>query len=165
MKPRLFGALICLGIAGLPVALTARETAQKPKAARKTSRAGEPWRDKSRPAAVRAAALVKAMTLQEKLTYIHGLFPNRINPRPADMVPSAGYVPGVPRLGIPTLRESDASLGVANQMNRRTDDVATALPSGLATAATFAEVSSNADADHAAMPSSSAAPKRRQRNP
>ena len=137
MKSRLFRALLCLGIAGLPVALAARETAQKPKAASKTSRAGEPWRDKSRPAAVRAAALVEAMTLEEKLTYIHGLFPNRINPRPADMVPSAGYVPGVPRLGIPTLRESDASLGVANQMNRRTDDVATALPSGLATAATF----------------------------
>ena len=137
MKSRLFGALLCLGIAGLPVALAARETAQRPKSASKTNRAGEPWRDKSRPAAVRAAALVKAMTLEEKLTYIHGLFPNRINPRPADMVPSAGYVPGVPRLGIPTLRESDASLGVANQMNRRTDDVATALPSGLATAATF----------------------------
>jgi len=103
----------------------------------KTNRAGDPWRDKSLSAATRAAALVKAMTLEEKLTYVHGLFPNKIDPRPADMVPSAGYVPGVPRLGIPTLRESDASLGVANQMNLRTDDVATALPSGLATAATF----------------------------
>jgi beta-glucosidase len=137
MKSRLFGALVCLGIANLPAALVAREPGQKLAAAGKTNRAGEPWRDKSLPAAARAAALVKAMTLQEKLTYVHGLFPNKIDPRPADMVPSAGYVPGVPRLGIPTLRESDASLGVANQMNLRTDDVATALPSGLATAATF----------------------------
>jgi len=136
MKSRLLGALICVGTVTLPAALAAREAGQKPDAAA-TNRAGEPWRNKSLSAAARAAALVKAMTLQEKLTYIHGLFPNRIDPRPADMVPSAGYVPGVPRLGIPTLRESDASLGVANQMNRRTDDVATALPSGLATAATF----------------------------
>jgi beta-glucosidase len=136
MKSRLLGALICVGTVTLPAALAARETGQKPDAAA-TNRAGEPWHNKNLSAAARAAALVKAMTLQEKLTYIHGLFPNRIDPRPADMVPSAGYVPGVPRLGIPTLRESDASLGVANQMNRRTDDVATALPSGLATAATF----------------------------
>lgn len=136
MKSRLLGALICIGTVTLPAALAAREAGQRPDAAA-TNRAGEPWRNKNLSAAARAAALVKAMTLQEKLTYIHGLFPNRIDPRPADMVPSAGYVPGVPRLGIPTLRESDASLGVANQMNRRTDDVATALPSGLATAATF----------------------------
>lgn len=137
MKSRLFGALVCLGIASLPAALVARETGQKAMPAGKTNRAGDPWRDRSLSAAARAAALVKAMTLEEKLTYVHGLFPNKIDPRPADMVPSAGYVPGVPRLGIPTLRESDASLGVANQMNLRTDDVATALPSGLATAATF----------------------------
>jgi beta-glucosidase len=136
MKSRLFGALICIGSVSLPAVLVARETEQKPVAG-KTNRAGEPWRNKSLSASARAAALVKAMTLEEKLTYIHGLFPNKIDPRPADMVPSAGYVPGVPRLGIPTLRESDASLGVANQMNLRTDDVATALPSGLATAATF----------------------------
>ena len=136
MKSRLFGALICIGTVGLPAALAAREAEQKP-IAPETDRAGEAWRDKSLSASARAAALVKAMTLEEKLTYIHGLFPNKIDPRPADMVPSAGYVPGVPRLGIPTLRESDASLGVANQMNLRTDDVATALPSGLATAATF----------------------------
>lgn len=136
MKSRLFGALICIGCVSLPAALAARDAGQKPSAGA-TNRIGEPWRNKSLSAAARAAALVKAMTLQEKLTYIHGLFPNKIDPRPADMVPSAGYVPGVPRLGIPTLRESDASLGVANQMNLRTDDVATALPSGLATAATF----------------------------
>jgi beta-glucosidase len=136
MKSRLFGALICIGSVGLPAALAARDAEQKPSAGA-TNRAGEPWRDKSLSAAARAAALVKAMTFEEKLAYIHGLFPNKIDPRPADMVPSAGYVPGVPRLGIPTLRESDASLGVANQMNLRTDDVATALPSGLATAATF----------------------------
>ena len=85
----------------------------------------------------RADALVKQMTMDEKITYLHGLFPPNTKPAPADMIPSAGYVPGVPRLKIPTLRESDASLGVANQVEQRKGDVATALPSGLALASTF----------------------------
>jgi len=89
------------------------------------------------PAWARADALVKQMTLDEKITYLHGLFPPNTKPAPADMIPSAGYVPGVPRLKIPTLRESDASLGVANQVEQRKGDVATALPSGLALASTF----------------------------
>ncbi|RSV39633.1 beta-glucosidase [Sphingomonas sp. ABOLE] len=95
------------------------------------------WQDSKLAPEARAAALVRAMTHAEKLQLIHGLFPPRAQPAPADMIPSAGYVPGIPRLGIPTLRESDASLGVANQVEQRKGDVATALPSGLATAATF----------------------------
>jgi beta-glucosidase len=49
---------------------------------------------------------------------------------------SAGYVPGVPRLGVPALLMSDASLGVTNQ-GYREGDTATALPAGLALGATF----------------------------
>ncbi len=85
----------------------------------------------------RADALVRQMTLDEKISYLHGLFPPMTKTVAADMIPSAGYVPGVPRLKIPTLRQSDASLGVANQVEQRKGDVATALPSGLALASTF----------------------------
>jgi beta-glucosidase len=53
------------------------------------------------------------------------------------MIPSAGFNPGVPRLGIPPIRETDASLGVANVFNSRRDDTATALPAGLSLAASF----------------------------
>ncbi len=95
------------------------------------------WADTARAPVERADALVKAMTQAEKLAYVHGFFPPMAKPRTADMIPSAGYVPGVPRLGIPTLRESDASLGVANQVEQRKGDVATALPASLATAASF----------------------------
>ena len=95
------------------------------------------WADTRLAPEARAEALVRAMTHAEKLQLVHGFFPPRAQPAPADMIPSAGYVPGIPRLGIPTLRESDASLGVANQVEQRKGDVATALPSGLATAATF----------------------------
>ena len=117
--------------ASAPIAVAARES-------QATAAAGAPvWRDTARSPAERADALVKAMTLPEKLSYVHGLFPPKTKPAPADMIQSAGYVAGVPRLGIPTLRESDASLGVANQVEQRKGDTATALPAGLATAASF----------------------------
>ena len=116
-----------------PAALSAREPARQ--IAR--SVAAAPWRNTRLPAAERARALVSAMTRAEKLRYVHGLFPPMTKERHADMIPSAGYVPGVPRLGIPTLRESDASLGVANQVEQRKGDTATALPASLATAASF----------------------------
>ena len=95
----------------------------------------------TRDAQARAAALVGRMTREEKLGLVHGYFPPMADRTPRapldEMIPSAGYVPGVPRLGVPPLRESDASLGVANQVEQRKGDVATALPSSLATAATF----------------------------
>jgi len=49
---------------------------------------------------------------------------------------SAGFVPGIPRLGIPNQWETDAGVGVATQRSP-TPRERTALPSGLATAATF----------------------------
>src|SRR5690242_12710111 len=55
---------------------------------------------------------------------------------PSDAPMSAGYVPGVPRLGIPALLMTDAGLGVTNP-GFRAGDTATALPAGLALAATF----------------------------
>lgn len=91
-------------------------------------------------AEARADRLVKQLTGEEKLRLVHGYFPPFVMGKPdmpTDMIPSAGYVPGVPRLRIPVLRESDASLGVANQVEQRKGDVATALPSSLATAASF----------------------------
>ena len=92
-------------------------------------------------AEARAAALVAKMTLAEKLQLVHGYWYPTHSPAtpdlPAGFVPSAGAIAGIPRLGIPTLYESDASLGVANQIEERKGDTATALPSALATAATF----------------------------
>jgi beta-glucosidase len=57
-------------------------------------------------------------------------------PIPADAIPGAGYVGGAARLGIPALKETDASLGVAYVFGLRRDG-ATALPSGLAMASTW----------------------------
>ena len=89
-------------------------------------------------ARVRAAAIVARMTIDEKIALLHGLFPPMAAGKTSEeLVPSAGHFDGIARLGVPTVRESDASLGVANQVEQRRGDVATALPASLATAATF----------------------------
>jgi beta-glucosidase len=102
------------------------------------------WLDARRSADQRAALAVAAMTLEEKLGLLRGHlgFPWKrgdaqlVEPPPGT-IPAAGFVAGVPRLGLPTLYETDASLGVGNPGNIRPGDVATALPSSLALAATF----------------------------
>jgi beta-glucosidase len=55
---------------------------------------------------------------------------------PEGVAMSAGYVPGVERLGVPALRMSDASLGVTNQ-GYREGDTATALPAAIALGSSF----------------------------
>lgn len=89
-------------------------------------------------ARARATGILVKMTIDEKIALVHGLFPPFAKGKtPNELIPSAGHIDGVPRLGVPLIRESDASLGVANQVEQRKGDVATALPSSLATAASF----------------------------
>lgn len=83
----------------------------------------------------RAAALVEQMTRAEKIRLVHGHYPNIMANKPDDVPQSAGYVPGIERLGIPAQRMTDASLGVTAAHQH--ENPATALPSGLALAATF----------------------------
>ncbi|MDB5396755.1 MAG: glycosyl hydrolase [Rhodospirillales bacterium] len=87
----------------------------------------------------RARLLDQALTQDERLGLLHGIFAVPILGPPIlkDAVGSAGFVPGVARLGIPPLQESDASLGVANPFNVRPGQGATPLPSGLALAASW----------------------------
>ncbi len=100
--------------------------------------AREPGRVVLSDARARADTIVARMTLDEKISLAHGLFPPMAKGKtPNELIPSAGHIDGIPRLGVPIVRESDASLGVANQVEQRRGDVATALPSSLATAATF----------------------------
>jgi beta-glucosidase len=71
-------------------------------------------------------ALLAAMTLDEKLTFVHG-------DRDPQSLGQAGYVPGVARLGIPPLRLTDGPAGV------RVTHPSTAMPAPVALASTFDE--------------------------
>ncbi|WP_197517080.1 MULTISPECIES: beta-glucosidase [unclassified Mycobacterium] len=90
----------------------------------------------------RARDVESQMTDDERFSLLVGvmgaseLFPRRDDRIPAGVPMSAGYVPGIPRLGVPALLMSDAGLGVTNP-GYRPGDTATALPAGLALAASF----------------------------
>jgi len=72
----------------------------------------------------RADALLRQMTQQEKLQLVHGAGTTTRG--------AAGWVLGIPRLGIPDLLLADGSVGVGNQVGP-----ATILPSSIASAATW----------------------------
>jgi beta-glucosidase len=56
---------------------------------------------------------------------------------PGDAPATAGYTPGVPRLGVPALLSSDASMGVTNPGLRPDDKGATAMPASILVGASF----------------------------
>jgi beta-glucosidase len=109
-----------------------------------------PWTNTALDAHTRAELLLKEMTQTEKLALLMGHFGTNaewMNLRgdipglgwkmPAEARPqSAGFVFGVPRLGIPNQWQADAGIGVASQAGPA-PRLRTALPSGLATAATW----------------------------
>ncbi len=86
----------------------------------------------------KAAATEAAMTDDERTKLTLGIMPLPMFPTeiPEDAIPGAGYIPGVPRLGVPALKETDASLGVTYVGGLRKDG-ATALPSGMAMGSTW----------------------------
>lgn len=108
-----------------------------------------PWLDAKLSPEARASAAVAAMSLDEKLRLVFGYSDQAYTDLvkvPDEVVPgdlktyvvthqvkgSAGFVPGIPRLGIPDQTQTDASIGVRNSFIP-----STALPSSLATAASF----------------------------
>jgi beta-glucosidase len=130
-----------LGIA-LAASLMALMVAAGPGAAVAAEEA-RPWMKATLPPEQRVAFLLPQMTQDEKLTLVFGQFatdfPFRNNHKaPADArAGSAGYVPGVPRLGIPAQWQTDAGIGVATQGGAARKRERTALPSNLAIAASW----------------------------
>ncbi|WP_420140905.1 glycoside hydrolase family 3 C-terminal domain-containing protein [Sphingomonas sp.] len=99
------------------------------------------WKNRKLSAAQRADLLVKAMTLDEKITVVTGYFGvqqdwNKFQ-FPEARPQSAGFVPGVPRLGFTPQWQTDAGSGVATQGVAPPALERTALPSGILTASTW----------------------------
>ena len=122
VKKQLWKRCLLLGSLGLflqisqPGALRAQDilyAQDKVEAAQATPILRGRWSDQRLSPDARADAALAAMTHQEKIAILN-----------ADPI-------GVPRLGIPAIKETDASLGVANLGNMRKGFVATALPASL----------------------------------
>lgn len=86
----------------------------------------------------RAWTVIKQMTLDEKIQLLHGTGMEGLGPVSSLAVRSnggAGYVPGIPRLGIPAIQMSDAAYGV--RQSGENGRYSTALPADIAGAASW----------------------------
>jgi beta-glucosidase len=116
----------------LPALILIAQAACWPSSARSESRSPSPSLDeqafppiaRSAPLTPKVLSLLAALSLDAKISLVHGAEPNPIS------VGNVGFLPGVPRLGIPPRRDSDA-LGISLAAD------ATALPARMGLAATF----------------------------
>jgi beta-glucosidase len=126
-KPLALGIVI-LSLALLPASAQAGSEHKKP----------APWMNSSLSPDERAALVVKEMTLDEKVSLLHGTGMKNLSPMSPLAAKSnggAGYVVGVPRLGIPAIQMSDAAYGVRS--SGENGRYSTALPDDLAGAASW----------------------------
>ncbi len=101
-----------------------------------------PWTNRTLNPDARADLVVRAMTADEKLTLLTGYYGvdqpwEKFTADPLARPQSAGYVPGVPRLGITPQWQTDAGSGVATQGKATPALERTALPAGILTASTW----------------------------
>ena len=97
-----------------------------------------PWMNTQLSLDQRADLVLKEMTLDEKIDLMHGQgMPGWKRPMPKTYLGNqgAGFILGIPRLGIPQVEMSDAAYGV--RMSAQNGRYSTALPSNIAAAATW----------------------------
>ena len=93
-----------------------------------------PWMDKSLSPDRRTELVMEQMTLDEKITLVHGAS-GFGQPATARSNGGAGVILGIPRLGLPDLQLADSAVGVRGAAER--GRYATLLPSTIAAAATW----------------------------
>lgn len=121
-------ASLCLSSFTISVAAQAAAPAQ----------GSHPWMSASLSPDERAAMVVKEMTLDEKISMLHGTGMKGLGPMSPLSSGSnggAGYVVGIPRLGIPAIQMSDAAYGVRS--SGENGRYSTALPCNLGAAASW----------------------------
>ncbi len=127
-------AVVCIGY-GTTVFAQHRMHGQQVKEDR-----NHPWMNTSLSPDERANMVLREMTLDEKIDLLHGMgmpgWPREVqNPEPELGNGGAGFVLGVPRLGIPMIQMSDAAYGVRSSAEN--GRYSTALPSNVGAAASW----------------------------
>ena len=125
-------ALLTIGMASAQAQFPFQQ--QKPKG---------PWMDKTLSPDQRADLVIAQMTLDEKISLLHGggwaelfaLFAPAGTAPATRSLGNAGFIPGIPRLGIPDLQMADAAVGVTH--GSAFGRYCTALPSGVSEASTW----------------------------
>jgi beta-glucosidase len=109
-----------------------------PSAVAQSGGKNHPWMNPNLSPDERASMVVKEMTLDEKITLLHGTGMAGLSPLSPLIIHSnggAGYVPGIERLGIPAIQMSDAAYGIRS--SGENGRYSTALPADIAGAATW----------------------------
>ena len=109
-----------------------------PVASAQSNASAHPWMNTSLSPDERASMVLKEMTIDEKISLLHGTGMVGLSPMSPLAIHSnggAGYTPGIPRLGIPPLQMTDAAYGV--RMSGENGRYSTALPSCVAGAASW----------------------------
>jgi beta-glucosidase len=100
--------------------------------------ADRPWMNKSLSPDQRADLVIEQMTLDEKMNFVHGTGWNGLRANaeiPKGSLGGAGYVQGVPRLGIPGINMADSAVGV--RLSAAGSHYATLLPSVIGAACSW----------------------------
>ncbi|HWT65928.1 MAG TPA: glycoside hydrolase family 3 C-terminal domain-containing protein [Terracidiphilus sp.] len=93
------------------------------------------WSDASLSPDVRADLVIKEMTLDEKISLLHGQGMPFFSDAPSASNGGAGYSNAIPRLGIPAIQMADSAYGVTR--GQAAGRYSTALPNNLAAASSW----------------------------
>jgi beta-glucosidase len=93
------------------------------------------WSDAKLSPDERADLVIKEMTLDEKISLLHGGGMPFFSTTPTESNGGAGYTPSIPRLGIPAIQMADSAYGVTLGASR--GRYSTALPNNLAAASSW----------------------------
>jgi beta-glucosidase len=144
-RDALLTRLRILGVAAAILTLTLSPAlAQRRGQAANPAPAG-PWMNKSLSPDQRADLLIQQMTIDEKIQLLHGYDTRNADRRDAPALEQqltltrgnggAGFIPGIPRLGIPDLQMADAAVGVT--MGAARSRYSTPLPSTISAASSW----------------------------
>ncbi|MGC1295177.1 MAG: glycoside hydrolase family 3 N-terminal domain-containing protein [Alloacidobacterium sp.] len=94
-----------------------------------------PWSDTALSPDARADMVIKELTLEEKISLLHGQGFSFNATGPTESNGGAGYSVGIPRLGIPAIQMADSAYGVTR--GAASGRYSTALPNNLAAASAW----------------------------